>query len=190
MNPRGRRVHLRPLSDAETDLVLRWRSDPAVHAQLFAERPPTRQEHEAFLQRLRSTPERVEFAIVLHDGTPVGTIGLSRIDRQQRTAEYGILIGDPAARGKGIAAEASELILDYAFQTLGLDHVVLQVFADNEAALGLYRRLGFVADGDESLTRTKDGIERKVIRMVLERPARVEADAENAPELGASRSES
>jgi RimJ/RimL family protein N-acetyltransferase len=80
-------------------------------------------------------------------GQSVGTIGLSRIDLVNRRAEYGVLIGEPGARGKGLAAEASRLLLAYAFETLGLRRVYLHVLARNADALRLYRRVGFQPEG-------------------------------------------
>jgi UDP-4-amino-4,6-dideoxy-N-acetyl-beta-L-altrosamine N-acetyltransferase len=175
MELRGPRTHLRSLTPAETDLILRWRGDPAVATQLFSERPPSRAEHQAFLDRLRETDERVEFAIVLAGGTPVGTIGLSHIDRKGGSAEYGILIGEESARGKGIAREASEVMLDYAFNVLGLHRVSLRVFADNHAAIALYRRLGFRSDAGGDAVKEKDGVPRQVLGMAIDLSERAAA---------------
>ena len=112
---------------------------------------------------------------MLHDSTPVGTIGLSHIDGKGGNAEYGILIGEERARGKGIARESSDLILDYAFNGLGLHRVSLRVFADNQAAIALYRRLGFRIDTDGGATKEKDGIPRQVLGMVIDLSERAAA---------------
>lgn len=174
---RGPRVHLRPLSSADTELVLRWRRDPAVAGQMFSD-PPTREDHERFLERLRADDDRLEFVIALNEGDlPVGTIGLSHIDRARGEAEYGILIGEQAARGAGIALEASELILDHAFRAMRLRRVVLNVFADNSAALALYRRLGFRLDPAGAGSRLKDGAARETLRMSIEESAVTTAKA-------------
>ncbi|HMH50535.1 MAG TPA: GNAT family N-acetyltransferase [Candidatus Acidoferrum sp.] len=175
MELRGPRMHLRSLSDADTDLILRWRGDPGVAAQLFSEGPPSRAEHQAFLERLRETDERLEFAIVLEGGTPVGTVGLSHIDRKGGNAEYGILIGEESARGKGIARAASDVMLDHAFNVLGLHRVSLRVFADNHAAIALYRRLGFRIAAGGAAIKEKDGIPRQVLGMVIDLSERAAA---------------
>ena len=46
-----------------------------------------------------------------------------------------------------MADEASRLLLRFAFSTLGLHRVFLQVNATNHPAVRLYRRLGFVEEG-------------------------------------------
>ena len=144
----GERVLLRRMGRQDAEDVVRMRGEPEVQAQLFSERPPTMDEHLQWLAGMEARDDRHEFMIVERtSGRSVGTIGLSHIDRTHRRAEYGILIGEPGARGKGLAAEASRLLLAYAFGALGLRRVYLHVFARNEDALRLYRRVGFQPEG-------------------------------------------
>jgi diamine N-acetyltransferase len=144
----GERVLLRRMGRQDVEDVVRMRGEPEVQAQLFSEQPPTLEEHRRWLAGMEARGDRHEFMIVDRtSGRSVGTIGLSHIDRTHRRAEYGILLGEPGARGKGLAAEASRLLLDYAFRTLGLVRVYLHVFPDNEAAVRLYERVGFAREG-------------------------------------------
>lgn len=144
----GDRVLLRPMERDDVDAVVRMRSDPTVLAQLFGEAPPTRDGHLRWFEEMRARGDRQEFVIMDRaSGHAVGTIGLSRIDPAHRRAEYGVLIGEANARDKGFAAEASRLLLGYAFGRLGLNRVYLHVFSENEAAIRLYRRVGFVPEG-------------------------------------------
>src|SRR5512139_2094754 len=75
---------------------------------------------------------------------PVGQISLYNIDWDLRQGEFGrLLIGEEEAKGMGIAKEASGLLLDYAFTTLGLSQIELVVKHNNEAAISIYRAYGF-----------------------------------------------
>ena len=144
----GERVLLRRMSREDAADVVRMRADLEVQAQLFSARPPTMDEHLRWLAETEARDDRHEFMIVERtSGRSVGTIGLSHIDRVNRRAEYGVLIGEADARGKGLAAEASRLLLTYAFGTLGLRRVYLHVLARNVDALRLYRRVGFQPEG-------------------------------------------
>jgi RimJ/RimL family protein N-acetyltransferase len=164
----GRRIYLRPLADTDTDLILRWRADPLVTRQLFSERPPTRAEHEAWLRNMRTAGTRMEFVIVDKDGgLPCGTIGLAEITAVG--AEYGVMIGEPEWRGRGIGFEASEVLLDFAFNVLKLGHVMLKLFTDNAEAKQLYGRLGFVEDPSSGEERLKHGARRSTSVMRLRR---------------------
>ena len=48
---------------------------------------------------------------------------------------------------RGIATKATMLILEYAFEDLGLNKVYLTVDANNEKACGLYERVGMSCEG-------------------------------------------
>ena len=50
-------------------------------------------------------------AIIEADGFSVGTIGLLEIDRKNSKAEYYMAMGETAHKGKGVAKEASRLII-------------------------------------------------------------------------------
>jgi RimJ/RimL family protein N-acetyltransferase len=94
-------------------------------------------------------------------------VGLSRIDRLHGTAEFGILVGEADATGKGVATEAGRQILRIAFAELNLNRVYLHVFADNARAATLYRRLDFVEEGILRQHVRKDGAYRNVLVMGL-----------------------
>ncbi len=51
---------------------------------------------------------------------PIGTTVIAKIDDRNRTGLYGIVIGEPDARGKGLGIETTRLMLDDAFTALGL----------------------------------------------------------------------
>ena len=142
---------LRSLTAEDTDDVVRWRNDLSVASQMFAPPPSSGEEHLRWFNNIAAGDDRQEFIIMrfLSDAASqaVGTIGLSQINYYHKRAEYGILIGESAARGVGVAQEASRLMLDYAFGPLGLFRVFLQVFVENNEAIKLYERLGFSREG-------------------------------------------
>lgn len=86
-------------------------------------------------------------AVMEADGVPVGTIGLLEIDRKNSKAEYYVAMGEPSYKGKGVAKEASRLILQYGFEELGLNRIYLFTEIDNIAAQKLFERVGFKKEG-------------------------------------------
>ena len=166
MNLHGKNVVLRPMRREDAEEIVRWRNAPDVHAQMFAADPPTMEGHMRWFDSLQKRDDKVEFVIVENSsGRPIGTIGLSNIDRVNHRAEYGILIGEADARGKGLAREASQLILKYAFEMLRLHRVYLHVFKENEPAIRLYRGLDFEQEGIMRQHALKDGKYRDVVVM-------------------------
>jgi UDP-4-amino-4,6-dideoxy-N-acetyl-beta-L-altrosamine N-acetyltransferase len=157
-------VTLRPLAEIDGPTVVAWRRRPDVHEQLFVQEPPTLESHRKWYLEYQVSKDRREY-VILADGRPVGTIGLSRIDGQNARAEYGILIGDPNARGRGIARAASLRLLAEAFGALGLARVYLHVFPENHVALRLYEGLGFRREGVLREHAVKDGRRRDVLVM-------------------------
>ena len=77
---------------------------------------------------------------------PVGSVYIRDIDRTHNKAEYGIFIGEDAARGKGFGSDAARLMIRYCFETLKLHRLFLRVYADNEAAIRSYEHAGFLRE--------------------------------------------
>jgi RimJ/RimL family protein N-acetyltransferase len=63
------------------------------------------------------------------------------IDHRDRTAEFGISMGD--RRGRGLGTDAARLTLDWGFTVLSLHNVLLRALDWNVPALASYRRAGF-----------------------------------------------
>jgi len=84
------------------------------------------------------------WAIILRDSkTHIGNIKIDPIDEVNKSGEYGILIGDKNAWGKGFAFEASKTIIDFCFNSLKLSQITLGVKKKNLSAIKLYNKLGF-----------------------------------------------
>jgi RimJ/RimL family protein N-acetyltransferase len=91
----------------------------------------------------RSTTETTFTIYERSSWRPIGTLDLRAIDYRNRSAEFGITIGEADCRGKGYGTEATRLALDYAFIALGLHSVMLAVFAYNPGAIRTYEKAGF-----------------------------------------------
>lgn len=76
----------------------------------------------------------------------IGTIGLYEMNARHQRAIWRIRL-DPSQQGKGCATEAINLILDYGFNTLNLNKIISDSFADNVAIVNLTLKLGFKQEG-------------------------------------------
>ena len=85
--------------------------------------------------------------VIEYNHIPVGLIGLLAIDKGNKKAEFYISMGEHSYKRKGIATKATLLLLEYAFTTLELNKVYLNVDEDNIAACALYEKCGFVCEG-------------------------------------------
>lgn len=81
------------------------------------------------------------------EGDTIGLVTLSDVDAVSGHAELGVMLAEPAYRGRGLANEAMRLMMDYAFSELRLHRLYARVAVDNEASLRLFRQLGFKEEG-------------------------------------------
>ncbi len=145
---RGEKVSLRPITEADTEQIVRWRNRPEVRAWFLDQRLFTAESHRQWLESRVKTGEVAQFIVTrLETGEEVGSVYLRDIDRQAGRCEYGVFLGEPSARGRGLGSEACRLACRYAFETLGLHRVFLRVLADNADAIRSYERAGFRREG-------------------------------------------
>ena len=90
----------------------------------------------------------VGLAICVKDGQRlIGGCGLHQVRPADRSAQFGILIGDGEYQNQGYGTEATRLMVRYAFEEMNLTRVGLSVFADNRRGLQVYEKVGFVREG-------------------------------------------
>jgi RimJ/RimL family protein N-acetyltransferase len=85
----------------------------------------------------------LQLALALPEsGEVVGDCGIHFRRDDPRQVELGITLA-PAHQGRGLAAEALVSVLGYVFGSLGKHRATALTDAENHAAAGLFRRLGF-----------------------------------------------
>jgi RimJ/RimL family protein N-acetyltransferase len=154
----GTQVVLRRHVPANLKAFERWYSDPDV-ARLtrYQDGPMRRDEIERFFAARVIGPDSLALAVhVKSSGRLVGTCAFSQLDGENGSALYHITIGEKDVWGRGYGTEATRLMLDHAFTTLGLHRVALSVFEFNTRAIRSYRRCGFQQEG-----RARDAIWRE-----------------------------
>lgn len=159
VNVEGRSVALGPMTRDLLPAYQRWINDFGTARTLGAmpPRPVTVEAETAWYDK--ETGDEVAAFTIYERATwsPIGNTGLRQIDHRNRTAEFGILIGEPAARGKGFGTEATRLMLDFAFTALGLHSVLLTCFEFNLAGRRAYQKAGFVEIGRRRQCRWMGG---------------------------------
>ncbi|MDR0219873.1 MAG: GNAT family N-acetyltransferase [Lachnospiraceae bacterium] len=140
----GEKVNLRPLTAADTDLIVGWRNQPFVREKMIRRALITAESHREWVRTMVETGKAVQFVIIeKQSNRPVGSVFLRDIDYDFAKAEFGIFIGEEEARGQGYGTEAAALLLAYAFAELRLHKVFLRLLAGNEAAEKSYAKAGF-----------------------------------------------
>ena len=133
----GTKVVLRRHVPANIDAFQRWYADPEIARLARYQATPMRPEEiERFFAARVVGPDALAMAV--HEKATdrlVGTCAFSQLDGENGSALYHITIGESDAWGKGFGTEATQLMLDHAFGTLGLHRIALYVFEFNERAI-------------------------------------------------------
>ncbi|SKC69450.1 GNAT family N-acetyltransferase [Maledivibacter halophilus] len=96
----------------------------------------------------RLSVEGYNFAIVdFEKDELLGNCGLLNVDFINRTAELGIFIGNKEYWNRGLGQEAIELILNFGFNIINLNNIMLRVRGFNKRAIKCYEKCGFKVIG-------------------------------------------
>lgn len=140
------RLLLKPVEneDLEFLLDLRWNRDIMQH---LIHDPISLKNQNDWFNNLKSTDLPLSIFVKENDERHlVGTTGLYQINSRHQRAVWRIRI-DPSHQGKGYAKEATCLLLDYGFNTLNINKITSDSFADNKAIVDLTLKLGFKQEG-------------------------------------------
>lgn len=162
----GERVRLRPITEADTGQIVRWRNDPEVQRYFLFREPFTPELHRAWLREKVAAGKVIQYIISDRAaGQDVGSVYFRDVDVKNESAEYGIFIGEAAARGRGIGTETARLFTDFGLQVLRLHRISLKVLGDNAIARRSYEKAGFAVEGVFHDYAKLDGVFTDVVFM-------------------------
>jgi RimJ/RimL family protein N-acetyltransferase len=155
----GELVVLRRHAAGNLPAFRRWYGDAEV-ARLarYRDGPMRQDEIDRFFQARAIGRESLAMAIhVRETGRLIGSCAFSQLDGDNGSVMFHITIGEKDTWGHGYGTEATALMVDHAFRSLGLHRVALSVFEFNERAIRAYRRCGFVIEGRAREAIWRDG---------------------------------
>lgn len=149
---KAKRVYIRPYLETDIPLLVKWYNDHDNTLSFLGNPlPKTEGEERAWLASLagdHSAPSNIVFMIVLCKGNiPIGGMGLHGINWIDRKAFTGAAIGEKKYRDKGYASEAKQLVLRFAFESLGLNRIASFVIATNLRSIAYNKKCGYQVEG-------------------------------------------
>jgi len=144
----GKKCYLSPITVEDAEQYCEWLNDFEIASNLliFSQQLSLEKER-VILQDMIKNNSQI-FAIVnLETDKLLGNCSIFRINQRNRKAEVGIFIGDKKYWNKGYGSEAFTLLLDYGFNILNLNNIMLEVFSFNKQAFHSYEKIGFKVIG-------------------------------------------
>lgn len=155
----GKNINLRPLIQEDLDgNYINWFNNAEVclynshHVY-----PYSREKATQYISAVQNSKDNLILAIITKSNNKhIGNISLQNINLVSRSAEYAIILGEKEYWGKGIAKEASILILKHSFEELNLHRIYCGTSENNKAMQKLASSLGMKEEGrrKEALYKT------------------------------------
>jgi len=163
----GNTIVLRPLEKVDLELKIRWYNDPQVNQFLLLEERLVRDKTLKWFDAISQDRTRMDLIIENDDSEPVGIAGLVNIDKNNRTAESFIVIGETAYWGRGVMIEALELLLKWTFDNLALEKIWALALPTNVASIVSMKKLGYQIEGTLRKEKYINGDRMDILRLGL-----------------------
>lgn len=147
---RGEIVLLRAISPADVGpRYVSWMNDPEVVKYTESRfEPHTTMSLQAYLNGVLADPDSIMWAICAADNREhVGNIKLGPVNWRHGFGDVGIIVGDRACWGRGVATESISLLCSYAFEELNLHKLTASMYAPNIGSRRAFEKCGFQLEG-------------------------------------------
>lgn len=148
MQLKGFRVIVRSMTQTDVPKLVQWKNDPEI-ADLVRGAPiytNLTMETKRFEKGLQNG-EALRLIISTIDCEPIGFMVISDLDKPNKKANIGMLIGEKDFWNQGVGSQAMEIILKYFFDNLDFNRIGLEVFEYNLRARHMYEKVGFTVEG-------------------------------------------
>ena len=140
-------IRLRPLTEADMILKVKWYNDPKVRKTLVVDEVFELGKTISWFQTLADDDTRADFMVESLDGVPIGITGLIDIDRTNKTAQCYCVIGEKDHWGKGLGTEIHSVLFQWGFETFDIQKIWAHIRTNNPAIFRVVEKLGFVKEG-------------------------------------------
>ena len=151
----GPGFRLRPVTDDDSDFIIKLRTDPALGRFINAS-SGRREDQLKWLEAYHNRVGDYYFIITRHDGTPEGTIALYDVvdTLNGKQGELGRWV---LRHGSLAAVESAMLIYQIAFKQLNLNMVYCRTVAMNEPVVSFHASCGLTTYGIVHNNMIRDG---------------------------------
>lgn len=168
------KIYFRAFEPDDYQRINLWRRDEEVYRLTAGNRlfVSAERDRQWVLEKSLGDKTEIYLAICLAENDlMIGYVSLADIDYRNGRAEWsGIVIGEKEYRGQGYATQAIYVLLEYAFDELGLHRVSGSWLAENSVSLFVGRMMGFHQEGVLRDYVFKDGKRHDLVIMSILKP--------------------
>ena len=146
----GNKVIIRQLESGDEKLLHKWRNNEQGNLYcgfrygFLLSKEAFRTQVEEEVKNTETFPTEKLFIILNKENEePIGNVSYRNWDKRNRSAEFGIEIGEIDKRGQGFGFDVLNSFVEFMFSHLNLNRIELTTLADNKKAIKLYKKLGF-----------------------------------------------
>ena len=145
-NISGGKTVVRKLERRDLEKSMTWLKDPSVNKFLSHDfNNLTVGQEEAWYGFLQDSKNDLVLAVLdKNDSKHIGNCALHKIDLVESTCEIGIVIGEKKYWNRGFGSDAIKSVVRFAFKSLNLSKILLNVYSYNKRAIKSYKKCGFV----------------------------------------------
>jgi len=139
------KILIRPILKKDLPQTIKWLKDPEVNKFLASDFKDLTLEKELdWLREMNSSLIDFVFAIDERKSKKyIGNCGMHKVDWENKTCEFGIVIGDKDYWGKKFGSDTINAIIRFVFDKLNLLKIKLFVYEYNSRAIKAYKKHGF-----------------------------------------------
>ena len=156
----GYNIVLRRLTEDKIELVRKWRNDPKISQYMEYRKIISAEEQLNWFRKINN--DNNYYFLIITGGMEVGLINIRDIDNEKKTGEPGIFIWNDNFLNSDISFRASALLMDFVFDILELQKLVIHVLSDNKRAISYNKLWGYrLSDNQDGLYNQEYTLDRE-----------------------------
>ena len=138
-------MEIRRLSKEDLETRVAWMNNPAIYESMHFDVPVTMEKTLEWYQGNLGSNKRADF-VIENDGEIVAFCGITGVDEKILKAETYLFVS-PYLHHCGIGTKAKRLMIDYAFNEMGLNKLFVVTNENNAVSIALQRKYGYQLEG-------------------------------------------
>lgn len=139
-------LYLRPLCEDDIELMRLWRNLDHVRKNFISNSIISSSQQKTWFDKHKVIEN--DFVFIIEETSiiqkEIGTVSIYNFTENGKIAEFGrFFIGEADAQRKGYGIQAIKIVCNIAFKQMGIEKLLLEVFADNLPARHIYKKFGF-----------------------------------------------